>query len=192
MRHPSLRSISLVLVTGLGLQARPAGAQDIWTEADKAVRRLAPVSFTQAPTRVIEALENLRCLVPQSAGDTMPHNVIKGSFSKPGQTDWAALCSRAHASTIVIIWGAPSSCPSEMETREDRTFLVKGTDGKIRFERTIQPISAKRIKALYDRYGGDTPPPLNHEGISDVFNREGVVRYCYEGKWRELTGEQGS
>jgi hypothetical protein len=190
MRHPSPRAIPLLLVAALGLLARPARAQDPWTEADKAIRRLAPVSFTKAPPAVVDALENRRCLVPQSAGDSLPHNVIKGSFSRPGQTDWAALCSRAHASAIVIIWGAPSGCPDEMEIREDRTFLVKGADGKIRFERTIQTISAKRIKALYDRYGGNPPPPLDHEGISDVFGREGVVRYCYDGKWRELTGEQ--
>ena len=190
MRHPSLRMTHLVLAVASALLARPARAQDIWAEADKAILRLAPVSFTRAPAKVVEALENHRCLIPQSAGDTVPHNVIKGSFSRPGQTDWAALCSRAHASTVLIIWGAPSTCPDEMETREDRTFLVKGTDGKIRFARTIQTISAKKIRALYDRYGGEPPPPLNHEGISDVFNREGVVKYCYEGKWRELTGEQ--
>ncbi len=189
MRHPSLRTILLVPVLALDVMARPAVAQDVWTEADKAILRLAPVSF-KAPPSVVTALENRRCLIPQSAGDTLPHNVIKGSFSRPGQTDWAALCSRSHASTIVIIWGAPSACPDEMEIREDRTFLVKGMDGKIRFERTIQTISAKRIRALYDRYGGDPPPPLNHDGVSDVFGREGVVRYCYEGKWRELTGEQ--
>jgi hypothetical protein len=190
MRHPSPQAIPLLLAAGLGLLANPAGAQDPWTEADKAIRRLAPVSFSKAPPAVVEALEHRRCLIPQSAGDTLPHNVIKGSFSRPGQTDWAALCSRAHASAIVIIWGAPSSCPDEMEIREDRTFLVKGTDGNIRFERTIEAITAKRIKALYDRYGGDPPPPLSHDGVSDVFGREGVVRYCYEGKWRELTGEQ--
>jgi len=192
MRHPSLRTIPLVLALGLATTSAPAYAQDIWTEADKAILRLAPVSFSKAPPSVVTALENRRCLIPQSAGDTAPHNVIKGSFSRPGQTDWAALCSRAHASTIVIVWGAPSACPDEMEIREDRTFLVKGLDGKIRFERTIQTISAKRIKALYDRYGGDPPPPLNHDGVSDIFGREGVVRYCYEGKWRELTGEQGT
>ena len=192
MRFSGLWPTSLVLASALlGSGPRRLSAQEEWSAADRQIRRLAPVSFTKAPPKIIEALESRRCLVPQSPSDTTPHSVIKGSFVRAGQIDWAALCSRAHASTIVIIWGGPSDCSDEMEVRQDQSYLIKGTDGVIRYQRQIETIIPRRIKALFDRYGGDPPPPLTHDGINDRFAGKGsVIRYCYEGKWRELTGEQ--
>ncbi|HKV73064.1 MAG TPA: hypothetical protein VJN95_00980 [Gemmatimonadales bacterium] len=166
-------------------------AQEEWAAADRQTRRLAPVSFTKIPQKITEELERRRCLIPQAGDDTIPHSVVKGSFFRAGQTDYAALCSRARASTIVVIWGGPSDCPDEMEVRQDKSYLLKGSDGVIRYLRRIESIVPKRIKALFDRYGGDPPPPLSHDGINDRFTGKGsVIRYCYDGKWRELTGEQ--
>lgn len=192
MRFRGRWPTSLVLACLLlGGGAGRLTAQDEWGDANRQIRRLAPVSFSKVPPKIIEALESRRCLIPQAAGDTMPHSVVKGSFYRAGQTDWAALCSRARASTIVVVWGGPSDCPDEMEVRQDQSYLLKGGDGVIRYLRRIETILPKRIKALFDRYGGEPPPPLTHDGINDRFAGKGsVIRYCYEGKWRELTGEQ--
>ena len=186
--RPTPVAVALLL---LSASTGTLAAQDEWAMAERGISRLAPISFSKAPPKIIEALENRRCLVPQVAGDSTPHSVVKGSFTRPGQTDWAALCSRARASTIVIIWGGPSDCPDEMEVRQDKAYLIKGSDGTIRYLRKIEAVLPARIKALFSRYGGDPPPPLNHDGINDRFLGKGsVIRYCYEGKWRELTGEQ--
>lgn len=192
MRFPVLRPTPLIVASLLcAAGVHPLAGQEEWSAADREIRRLAPISFAKVPPKIIEALESRRCLIPQTPGDTLPHSVVKGSFVRAGQTDWAALCSRARASTIVIVWGGPSECADEMEVRQDQSYLTKGGDGVIRFQRRIETIVPKRIKALFDRYGGDPPPPLTHDGINDRFGGKGsVIRYCYEGKWRELTGEQ--
>ncbi len=192
MRHTAHRPAPvLVALLLLGAGFHSLAAQDEWGTAERSISRLAPISFSKAPPKITEALENRRCLIPQAGGDSVPHSVIKGSFVRPGQTDWAALCSRARASTIVIIWGGPSSCPDEMEVRQDKSYLIKGDDGVIRYRRRIETIVPSKIKALFNRYGGDPPPPLTHDGITDRFQGKGTsIRFCYEGKWRELTGEQ--
>jgi hypothetical protein len=192
MRFSGLWPTSLILASALlGGGTHRVAAQEEWSVAERQIRRLAPVSFTKVPPKIIETLESRRCLIPQSPQDTAPHSVVKGSFVRTGQIDWAALCSRARASTIVIVWGGPSDCPDEMEVRQDQSYLVKGSDGVIRFQRLVETIAARKIKALFDRYGGEPPPPLNHDGINDRFLDKGsVIRYCYDGKWQELTGEQ--
>lgn len=191
--HPTaLRPAPVVLaLLVLAASAPRLVAQDEWADAERSIRRLAPISFSKAPQKILDALESRRCLIPQAAGDTAPQSVVKGSFFRAGQTDWAALCSRARASTIVIVWGGPSDCPDEMEVRQDKSYLIKGKDGTISYLRKIETILPARIKALFNRYGGDPPPPLTHDGINDRFLGKGsAIRYCYDGKWRELTGEQ--
>jgi hypothetical protein len=41
-------------------------------------------------------------------------NVIRGEFARVGQLDWAVLCSRDGHSTILVLWGRPTSCPGEI------------------------------------------------------------------------------
>jgi hypothetical protein len=173
------------------LAAGRASAQDAWTQADRETRRLAPSSFTALPPKVLSAIEDRRCLVPQSFAEATPHNVVRGSFAHRGQTDWAVLCSRAHASTILVVWGGPGACPDEMEVREDRAFLTKDASGSIRFARRLGLASREFILKMHELYGGEAPPPLDHQGIEDGFlGRGSTIRYCDSGKWLELTGQQ--
>jgi hypothetical protein len=38
-------------------------------------------------------------------------------------------------------------------------------------------------------YGGPKPPPLDHEGISDIFiGKASVVWYWYRDRWLKLQG----
>ncbi len=188
---PLVRLVSLALLVMAGLAPRNAVAQDNWAQADKDTRRLIPAAFAQVPAKVVAALESRHCMIPQSFSDSTPHNVIRGNFQRGGQVDWAALCSRARASTILIVWGGPTSCPDELEVREDRSYLQKLTGGVIRYTRRIEPVSRDYIQKMYDRFNGERPPPLDHQGINDIFPGKGsTVRYCHEGKWLELTGEQ--
>ena len=176
---PSVRLMFAVMVAGYATPHH-ASAQDRWAQADEQLSRLAPSAFTKVPPAVIQALEAKRCTIPQSSGDPAPHNIIRGSFSRPGQTDWAALCSRAKASAIVIIWGGPSECSDELEVREDRSYT-----------RRIAPISPEGIQRLYDRYNGVKPPASPRQGIEDITDGQGSdIRLCHEGRWIELTGRQ--
>jgi hypothetical protein len=183
----------LVVVAALagGALPQPAWAQDRWSQADQQLVRLAPPSFSKVPSAVIQALEARKCTIPQATGDPAPHNIIRGSFAKPGQTDWAALCSRARASAIVIVWGGEAACSDELEVQEDRTYLQRVAGDKIVFTRRITTLSRDGIQRLYERYGGVTPPVSNRQGIEDLTEGKGsVVRLCHDGRWIELTGRQ--
>ena len=38
-------------------------------------------------------------------------------------------------------------------------------------------------------YGGPEPPPIDHDGVNDVFaEKASVVHYFYRGRWLALTG----
>lgn len=188
---PLVRRVGLALLVLAGLAPRDAAAQDNWAQADKDTRRLIPAAFTQVPAKVVAALESRHCMIPQWFADSTPHNVIRGNFQRGGQVDYAALCSRARASTIVIVWGGPTSCSDELEVREDRSYLQKLAGGVIRYTRRIETVGRDYIHRMYDRFNGERPPPLDHQGINDIFQGKGsTIRYCYEGKWLELTGEQ--
>jgi hypothetical protein len=41
----------------------------------------------------------------------------------------------------------------------------------------------------YDAYGGPKPPPIDHDGIGDIFvEKASVVWYWYRGRWLQLQG----
>jgi len=181
----------LSAVLAISIAATRVSAQDRWANADQQLARLDPSAFTKVPPGVVAALQAKHCTIPQATGDPAPHNIVRGSFVKPGQTDWAALCSRAKASAIMIVWGGEAACSDELEVREDRAYLKRVAGDKIVFTRRIAPASREGIQRLYDRYGGVKPPATNRQGIEDITEGEGSeIRLCNEGRWIELTGRQ--
>jgi hypothetical protein len=78
-----------------------------------------------------------------------------------------------------------------MEVREDRSYLQVGAGGRILFSRKIEPASRSYILTMHQRFGGEPPPELDHDGINDIVLGKGsTIRYCSDGKWLELTGDQ--
>lgn len=164
------------------------GAQD-WDAADRATKRLAPSVFVNLPIALRADLERRGCTIPQPFTATRPENVIKGRFTSPDQTDWAVLCSRRQVSSILVFRGGSASAVVEIASQPDRSFLQGIGKGAIGFSRALGIADAKYIQVHYDSYGGPRPPPLDHEGINDIFvEKASVVRYWYRGRWLELTG----
>lgn len=115
--------------------------------------------------------------------------MIKGEFAKPGQTDWAVLCSTGRVSTILVFWNASEIKPAEIATGNDEDRLQGWSENKIVYSREIEPVEKPYIIDHYTAYGGPKPPPIDHQGISDVFvGKVSVVYYFYEGKWLQLSG----
>lgn len=145
-------------------------AQDRWRSAESAIRRLAPAAFPQLPSRVMHDLQARGCTIPQTYSDAPPHNVISGEFARGGQTDWAVLCSRGGASTILVFWGGSTKSVSEVAQVEDRSYLqVVGGDGEIGFSRSLSVVGEGYILERHRRYGGPKPPRIDHQGIDDGF-----------------------
>jgi hypothetical protein len=157
--------------------------------AERGIVRRPPADFPELPANVVGELKRRGCTIPQEAFTKKPHNVIKGQFAKPGQTDWAVLCSRGGSSSILVFWNGSENNPSEIARMEDRIFLQGITPDQIGYSRGVSPVGKDFIMRHFQAYGGPTPPPIDHQGIDDAFiEKASVTHYYHAGKWLKLTG----
>jgi hypothetical protein len=153
------------------------------------ITRLNPSAFPELPRNIALALQHRGCTIPQVPMLKGRHNVIKGEFSKPGQTDWAVLCSVNRESSILVFWNGSEINPAQIENRQDDYAVQGWTDNKMVYSRAIEPVNKSYIMDHYKAYGGEKPPPLDHLGINDEFVGKGsLVLYFYRGKWLHLSG----
>ena len=130
-------------------------------------------------------------MIPQSYIFSRPQNAIQGQFYRPGQSDWAVLCSRDGASTILIYPAGKVRAVEELAREKDQLHIETTQEGAaiLGFLRLIRPIGEEWIVSHYDAYGGPKPPPIDHQGIDDAYvEHASVVRYWHNGQWLELTG----
>lgn len=188
---------SAILVLGIVfLSLHVGGSQDTeidWKKIDwkKEIEKvlLPPSSFPQLPVGIRKELEKLGCKIPQPSFPKEPHNVIQGEFARPGQKDWAVLCSKEGISTIVVFWEESTACSDKISPAKDRSYFQGMGNGSIGYSRAIRAVGEKYISDHYERYGGTKPPPVDHQGIDDAFvGKASGVRYCHQGKWLILTG----
>ena len=151
--------------------------------------RLQPAAFPELPGNVILELNRRGCQIPQSLPSTKRSNVIQGQFTKPGQTDWAVLCSVDSVSSI-LVFRAGSDRPGEIGPKAaDRFYVVTNSDGTQTYTRTIQAVRRTYIMDHYRAYGGPKTPPIDHHGIDDSFlEKASVVHYYYRGKLAQIAG----
>ncbi|MDE0040390.1 MAG: hypothetical protein OXU77_22930 [Gammaproteobacteria bacterium] len=126
---------------------------------------------------------------PTSRSCERAQRLIRGEFTRAGQIDIAVLCSCKRVSTILVFRGGSTSDIAEIARLEDRTFLQDVGGGRIGYSRLLGVADADFIRGRHAIHGGLQPPPLDHEGINDIFvEKASRVWYWYEGRWRELTG----
>jgi hypothetical protein len=160
-----------------------------FAQADAETRRLKPAVFESLPLQIRHELERRDCVVPQSYSERVPHNVVRGRFTSGTQTDIAVLCSRKRASSILVFRGGTIAAVSELATRPDADFLQVVETGGVVFSRALGIAAPKYIQEHQQRYGGHTPPRLDHDGINDIFvGKASVVWYWSGGKWLQLQG----
>jgi hypothetical protein len=153
------------------------------------VTRLRPSAFPELPPAIVMDLQRRGCTIPQVPDIKGRHNVIKGEFAKPGQTDWAVLCSANRASSVLIFWNGSEMNPAKIEMQDDADRLQGDANNKMVYSRAIEPVDKTYIMKHYQAYGGEKPPPIDHQGINDEFvGKASVVLYLYHGKWLHLTG----
>lgn len=164
---------------------------DEWSRAEAMIRRLPPVFFKEVPAPVLRRLDEIGCRIPQTYYQHKPHNIIRGQFRKPGQFDWAVLCSKNGKSSILVFWaGSPEGYTAIAQSEEeDKVFLQDMGEG-IGYSRQISPVGKDRILFSYRELGGTKPPnPIDHEGIDDAFiEKASTVLYWHKGSWLRLTG----
>lgn len=155
----------------------------------QAVSRLAPSAFPQLPATVAGELTRRGCSIPQASGVHSKHNVIRGRFARREQTDWAVLCSAHGSSSILIFWNGSAANVSSIEPEAESIRMQSDAAGRMVHSRNIEPVGKDYIVEHYRAYGGPEPPPIDHDGINDIFvGKASVVLYLYRGKWLHLTG----
>jgi hypothetical protein len=180
-------------------------------EAERRIVRLSPTAFPELPRNVVRELQRRGCTIPQTPYTKRPQNVIKGEFAKPGQTDWAVLCSvnqtpwllsfwsdPHYVSSILVFWNGSEKNPAEIAPKEDRNYLQGITDNEIGFSRIIGTAGKDFILHHNDSaYGAPNAPPaykkldlrIDHQGIDDSFAEKGSETWYFnDGKWARLMG----
>jgi hypothetical protein len=189
--------LSFAAVCDSGFAQVPPALQRLLETADRQVVRLSPTAFPQLPKNILAELQRRGCTIPQVPKVPMftapmfekQQNVIKGEFAKPGQTDWAVVCSVDRVSSILIFWNGAATNPAEIATMKDIDRLQSAGGDRMAYSRAITPVGKKYILEHYDAYGGPKPPPMDHQGIDDAFvGKASIVLYFYKGKWLQLTG----
>jgi hypothetical protein len=161
----------------------------MWETADRQIVRLNPTAFPELPKNILAALQRRGCTIPQLPMIPGRHNVIKGEFSRPGQTDWAVLCSVNRISSILVFWNGSGANPAEIAKRKDVDRLQSWGGDKIVYSSAIAPAGREYILEHYIAYGGEKPTVIDHQGINDLyFGKASVVLYFWRGKWLHLTG----
>src|SRR5437773_8891389 len=87
------------------------------------ITRLSPAAFPELPANLVQELQRRGCTIPQETFSKKRNNVIKGEFAKPGQTDWAVLCSVKGVSTILVFWNGSEKNPASLASREDIGYV---------------------------------------------------------------------
>lgn len=160
-----------------------------WDKAVSEIPRLPPSAFPELPAVIRGELDRKRCTIPQTDGYAKPHNIIQGSFTGKGQTDWAVLCSQGGDSTILVFNGGSIEPVWQLARGPDKNSLQVVGEGKIGYSRMISPVNGGSIVRYHKEFGGPKPPPIDHEGIEDSFvGKASVILYYYRGTWLRLTG----
>ena len=167
----------------------PVVCQNEWQTADKATKRLPPVDFPQLPKKIVKALQERGCKIPQAYLNPKPHNVIHGRFAKPNQNDWAVLCSKSRVTSVLIFWGGSTTSVSEILKSRDSNWGGIKENKLYGYSRVISAVNKKYIVDHYKAYNGPKPPPIDHEGIDEGYlEKASTIHYFYRGKWLQLQG----
>jgi len=185
---PQLPVLGFVVAAVVLCGGRPV-AQD-WERANSEILRLKPDAFEVLSPPVRADLERRGCSVPQTYMNGSPHNVVRGRFTSARQLDIALLCSRVHASSILVYPSGALVGVRELARQPDRSYLqIVNGDGVIGFSRSLSVATPQYIRRQHARYGGPTPPALDHDGIEDGFlEKASVVWYWHQGRWWRLPG----
>jgi hypothetical protein len=183
---PALLLVVLTLAASVSPQLPTPEA---WVQADLATVRLDPDTFIGLPTPLRRELKRRGCTVPQTFTGRALQGVISGRFRSEKDVDWAVLCSRNRRSSILVFWGGSIDHVEELAPEPDASYLQQTGHGAIGFSRWIGVAGPSYIRRQHEKFGGHTPPPLDHDGIEDAFvEKASVVLYWHEGQWLKLTG----
>jgi hypothetical protein len=149
------------------------------------IRYLPPSSFPNLPASVVDSLNHLGCMIPQTYAAHRPENVIHGAFEHAGSSDWAALCSAKGTVSLLVYFASAPERPLTLFAMPE-TERLQAHDGSavLGFNWGIDPASPQRI---HDAQTGmeHRPPRPDHDAIASsiVDHRATYYLYAKSEKW---------
>ena len=142
---------------------------------DREITRLATSAFPLLPENLAQDLRRPGCTIPQPVFARQPQNGIKGQFARPGQVDWAVLCSVKGRSSILVFWNGSEINPALIAPASEDHFIQGIGQGKFGFSRAIAAVGRSYIPAHAAVSGpkGSNAPVIDHQGIDDAFVERG-------------------
>ncbi|HKW97800.1 MAG TPA: hypothetical protein VJN43_08685 [Bryobacteraceae bacterium] len=208
MKFTVISRTLLIALVGSTFAQLPDDLKRRFDDAERRIVRLPPTAFPELPRNLVQELQRRGCTIPQTPYTKRPQNVIKGEFARPGEIDWAVLCSvnqttwlfslwsgPHYLSSILVFWNSSGDHPSEIAPKEDRNYLQGITANEIGFYRIIGTAGREFIIRHNDS-AYSAPPPykrldvrIDHQGIDDSFAEKGSETwYFHDGKWGKLMG----
>jgi hypothetical protein len=139
------------------------------------ITRLPPTAFSELPRDLVRELQRRGCTIPQTSADKRG-NVIKGTFAKPGKTDWAVLCSAKGSTTMLVFWNGSASDLAKLNETAD--------DSSGEFKVFIRSVDRTFVTYLFRKFGGLNLPIVDHDGIESTESIGPALLYFYEGQWQ--------
>jgi hypothetical protein len=156
---------------------------------DSLIVRLKPSVFKSLPPPIVIYLESNGYTIPQCWSDSLPNNVVIGSFTRRGQRDWAVLASRRGKSRILVFWKSSPHQPDALEERPDANFVQDVGGGVRGYSRLITTATKKAIAPNSVANDGTRIRSADHDGIDDAcVEKASTVHYYFRGKWLHFTG----
>jgi hypothetical protein len=174
-----MKAVITAALLAITVPAWPQSESSGQTGREYAVVRLRPTAFPELPKNLVVELKRRGCTIPQPYTNRKA-NVIRGEFAKPGQTDWAVLCSKSGFSSILVFWNGSEHNPTKIARWQEEPTVI--------YDHFINPVGRKFISDHYRAYDGPKPPPIDHQGIESGGEKASVVLYLYRGKWLKLQG----
>jgi hypothetical protein len=145
------------------------------------VEHLPASSFPALPAAVAAELNRRRCLVPQTYEAHGPENVIHGSFKRPGEKDWAALCSvHGIVSLLVFFEGAADSPEILASAAETSRLELNNASGRLEFDWGIDVATPELVHEAQTQMRR-RPAKADHDAIADSIIDGPIVYRFYAG-----------
>ena len=141
----------------------------------------SPSAFPSVPVAVVQELQSRGCKIPGKKS----RRVIHGEFFKPGQSDWAALCSTKKSTSLIVFPDGSREQVAVIET------MPRGFS-----KWSIFVISQEQLDSIKSTTGwtGSASNAIDHQGISSIveFGEPGRCVYCYSAQDTNHYYHQGS
>ena len=187
MRFEALIAVAL-LVPRFSARAQAGPSPD-------SIRRLPPTAFWFLPGLIRRDLGRRGCIVPQPWDARQPKNIIHGSFTAVGVTEWAVLCSVRDTSQILVYRVASGRTVRIVDSllpAPDRAWMQGIGGDRWGYSRLLLTLPRRTIGAWrtdVDRRA--IPQPVNHDAIEQIFLGKGAEGFYYARRWwyRQITAD---